>query len=137
MAWLEEYFYNRDLLWGLNLDRFRRCRRDGKQGAEACQPSENLKGLSGSQTHLSSHRGISRSGRQRWGLFKQPLACHGYPGLSFELQPPDRPTALEKPKIVGRMFMSADHLYVMQLTAAESSELMANSIKFLDPVPLH
>ena len=70
-------------------------------------------------------------------LFKQPLACHGYPGLSFELQPPEKPTALLKPRIVGRMFMSADHLYVMQLTADESSELMANSIKFLDPVPLH
>ena len=69
-------------------------------------------------------------------LFKQPLACHGYPGLSFEVKPPEN-LAMEKPRVLGRIFMNADHLYVMQLTGTESSELIASSIKFLDPVPLH
>jgi hypothetical protein len=69
-------------------------------------------------------------------LFKQPLACHGYPGLSFEVKPPEN-LAMEKPRMLGRIFMNADHLYVMQLTGTESSELIASSIKFLDPVPLH
>jgi len=70
-------------------------------------------------------------------ISKQPLACHGYPGLSFELKPPSNPSGRPTPRIVGRIFMNADYLYVMQIVASDSSELMANSIKFLDPVPLH
>jgi hypothetical protein len=69
-------------------------------------------------------------------LFKQPLACHGLPGLSFEVKPPEN-LAMEKPRMLGRIFMYADHLYVMQITATQSSELITNSIKFLDPVPTH
>jgi hypothetical protein len=70
-------------------------------------------------------------------ISKQPLACHGYPGLSFEIKPPANPSGRTTPRMIGRMFMNADYLYVMQIVASDSSELMANSIKFLDPVPLH
>jgi len=70
-------------------------------------------------------------------ISKLPLPCHGYPGLSFELQPPPSPSGREARKMIGRMFMNANYLYVMQLSASDSSELMANSIKFLDPTPLH
>jgi hypothetical protein len=69
-------------------------------------------------------------------LAKQPLACHGYPGLSFELTKPEN-SAGKRPRTVGRIFMNSQYMYIMQLTASDSSELMANSIKFLDPIPLH
>ena len=65
---------------------------------------------------------------------KSQLDFHGHQGLMFEVKPPQN-LALEKPRSFGRIFMNSNHLYLMNLTATESSELMNYRANFLNAVP--
>ena len=63
---------------------------------------------------------------------KEKIKVNGYYGLSYQLNPPEN-LAMDRPVSTGKIFMNAGHLYVMQLTASESSELLAGKDRFLTP----
>jgi hypothetical protein len=63
---------------------------------------------------------------------KRPTTINGYPGLEFEVKPPAN-LALESPRVFGKLFMNSEHLYLMQITASETSELLAGKDQFLNP----
>ena len=65
-------------------------------------------------------------------ISKRNTSVNGYPGLEFEMRPPEK-LALSSPKCFGKIFMNSDHLYLMGLTASETSELMAGKDDFLNP----
>ncbi len=63
---------------------------------------------------------------------KEKISVNGYHGLSYQLNPPEN-LAMDRPFTTGKIFMNAGHLYVMQLTASESSELLVSKDRFLTP----
>jgi len=63
---------------------------------------------------------------------KRSVTVNGYTGLEYEVKPPEK-LALSSPKAFGKIFMNSEHLYVMQITASESSELLAGKDDFLNP----
>lgn len=63
---------------------------------------------------------------------KRSITVHGYPGLEFELRPPEN-LALSSPRNFGKIFMNSEHLYLMGITASEGSELLAGKDDFLNP----
>lgn len=65
-------------------------------------------------------------------ISKRSTTVNGYPGLEFELKPPDN-LALASPRVFGKVFMNSEHLYVMAITASEGSELLASKDDFLNP----
>jgi hypothetical protein len=65
-------------------------------------------------------------------LFKQKTMVNGYHALSYQLSPPKN-LALERPLTTGKIIMNSNYLYVMQITASQSSELYAGMNKFLTP----
>jgi len=48
------------------------------------------------------------------------------------MKPPDN-LALKSPKTFVKLFMNSDQLYVMQITASQTSELLAGKDMFLTP----
>lgn len=63
---------------------------------------------------------------------KHGITVNGYPGMEFELKPPEK-LALASPKCFGKIFMNSEHLYMMGITASEGSELLAGKDDFLNP----
>jgi hypothetical protein len=63
---------------------------------------------------------------------KRSTSVNGYPGLEFEMKPPEK-LALSSPKCFGKIFMNSEHLYMMGITASETSELLAGKDDFLNP----
>ena len=63
---------------------------------------------------------------------KRNITVNGYPGLEFEMRPREK-LALASPKCFGKIFMNSEHLYMMGITASESSELLAGKDDFLNP----
>jgi len=63
---------------------------------------------------------------------KTNVTVNGYPGVEFELKPPDN-LALASPKSFGKIFMNSEHEYLMSITASEGSELLAGKDTFLNP----
>ncbi len=63
---------------------------------------------------------------------KHSITVNGYTGLEFELRPPEK-LALGSPKTFGKIFMNSEHLYMMEITASEQSELLAGKDDFLNP----
>lgn len=63
---------------------------------------------------------------------KQSTTVNGYPGLEFEMKPPEN-VALRSPKNFGKIFMNSDHYYFLMITASEGSELLAGKDGFLNP----
>lgn len=63
---------------------------------------------------------------------KRSVKVNGYSGLEFELRPPENLT-LSSSKNFGKIFMNSEHLYLLGITASESSELLAGKDDFLNP----
>jgi hypothetical protein len=63
---------------------------------------------------------------------KQTTTVSGYPAIEFEMRPPEN-LALKDPKCFVKMFMNSEHLYVLQITATQSSELLAGKEIFFNP----
>jgi hypothetical protein len=63
---------------------------------------------------------------------KHATTVSGYSGVEFEMKPPDN-LRLASPKCFVKMFMNSEHMYVLQITASESSELFAGKETFLNP----
>jgi len=63
---------------------------------------------------------------------KQSTTVNGYPGLEFEMKPPEK-LRLAAPKNFGKIFMNSDHYYLLMITASEGSELLAGKDGFLNP----
>lgn len=63
---------------------------------------------------------------------KRSTTVNGYPGLEFEMKPPEN-LALRSPKNFGKIFMNSDHYYFLMITASEGSELLAGKDGVLDP----
>lgn len=63
---------------------------------------------------------------------KRNTTVNGYPAIEFEVRPPAI-RDVQNPKVFGKVFMNSEHLYVMQILASESSELLANKETFLNP----
>lgn len=60
------------------------------------------------------------------------ITVSGHTGLQVEMKPPDN-LALKSPKTFIKLFMNSDHLYLMQLTASQPSELLDGKDTFLTP----
>jgi len=54
--------------------------------------------------------------------------------MEYELRPP-KDTPLAAPRTLGKMFMDRKHLYLVQVTAGESSELFFGKDKILSLRP--
>jgi hypothetical protein len=65
-------------------------------------------------------------------LSKRTVNINGCTGIEFEMKPPAN-LALKSPRTFGRLFMNAEHLYMMHLTASDSSELLASKEMFFGP----
>ena len=64
---------------------------------------------------------------------KQSTMVSGrYTGLEVEMKPPAN-LSLKSPKTFVKLFMNSDQLYLMQITASETSELLAAKDTFLTP----
>ena len=65
-------------------------------------------------------------------LSRKRITVSGHTGLEVEMKPPDN-LALKSPKTFIKLFMDSDHLYMMQLTATQPSELLDGKDTFLTP----
>ena len=63
---------------------------------------------------------------------KDKITVNGYHGLSYTLNPPKN-LALDRPFSTGKIIINSNYLYVMHITASESSELREGMDKFLTP----
>ena len=65
-------------------------------------------------------------------LSRERIAVSGYTGLEVEMKPPDN-LSIKSPKTFMKVFMNSDQLYLMQLTASQTSELIEGKDTFLTP----
>ena len=65
-------------------------------------------------------------------LSRERITVSRYTGLEVEMKPPDN-LSIKSPKTFMKVFMNSDQLYLMQLTASQTSELLAGKDTFLTP----